>query len=141
VVVEIGSIEGKAYISLTQWEADDYQVRAAIAVREGDFAGAMERVWFFRKDFVAFVQALREFSVAHKGTARLESMSPGEVVVSISRLDLAGHILVETQVSRWQYVGDRPFRNLVAVAFELDPSQLPDVVQNLAAVIAKAQPS
>lgn len=139
--MEIGSIAVKSYVSLTEWEADDYGVKAAIAVRDGDFAGAYDKVWFFRNDFAAFVQALRAFSVAHKGEARLESMSPGEAIVSISRLDAAGHILVEAQVSRWQYVGDRSFRNLVAVAFDLDPSQLADVVQSLAAVITEAQPS
>jgi hypothetical protein len=90
--VELGSIDERSYVSLTHWEADDYGVKAAIAVRDGDFAGAYDEVWFFRKDFAAFVQALREFSVAHKGEARLESMGPGEAVVSISRLDAAGHI-------------------------------------------------
>lgn len=141
VVVEIGSLKGQSYISLTDWEADDYGVKTAIAVRDGDFAGAYDKVWFFRKDFAAFVQALRAFSVAHKGEARLESMSPGEAIVSIGRLDAAGHVLVEAQISRWQYVGDRSFRKLVAVALELDPSQLAVVVQNLAAVISEAQPS
>ena len=139
--MEIGSLEGKSSISLTHWEADDYGVKAAIAVQNGDFAGAHDEVWFFRDDFAAFVQALRTFILAHKGEVRLESMSPGEAVVSISRLDAAGHILVEVQVSRWQYVRDRSFRNLVSVAFELDPSQLPDCVRSLAAVYAEAQPS
>lgn len=61
-------------------------MKAAIAIRDGDFARAYDQVWFFREDFAAFVQALRAFSVAPKGVARLESMSPGEAVVTIGRL-------------------------------------------------------
>jgi hypothetical protein len=141
VFVELGSIEGKSSISLIRWEASDWVVQATVAIRNDDFAGAYHKVRFFREDFAAFVQALREFSVAHKGEARLESINPDEAVVSISRLDGAGHILVEAQVSRWQDVRDRSFRNLVSFAFELDPSQLPDVVRSLAAIIAEAQPS
>lgn len=139
--MEIRFFGGESHISLTLWEADNYEVKSAIAVRDGDFAGAYDEVWFFRDDVATFVQALAAFTVAHEGEARLESMSPGEAVVSIRRLDAARHILVETQVSRWHYVGDRPFRNLISVAFELDPSQLPDVVRSLAAVIADAKPS
>jgi hypothetical protein len=80
-------------------------------------------------------------AVAHGGEARLESRSPGEAVLSIRRLDAARHVLAEAQVARWQYVRDRPFLNRVSVTFELDPSQLPDVVQSLAAVVDEAEPS
>ena len=141
VVAEIRSIEGDSYLSLTQWEADDFGVKAAIGVRDGEFAGAYDRVWFFRDKFATFVQARAEFTVAHEGEARLESMSPGEAIVSIRRLDAARHILAEVQVSRWHYVRGRLFRHLVSVMFEVDPSHRPEAVRSLAAVIAEGKPS
>ena len=139
--MEIRPIDGESYISLTHWDVGDDGMMAAMAVRDGDFAGAYEKVSFFRTDFAAFIEALAAFTVAHEGEARLESISPGEAVVYIRRLDAAHHVLAEVQVSRWHYVRARGFRNQVSVAFELDPSQVPDVARNLAAVIAEAKPS
>ena len=52
-----------------------------------------------------------------------------------------GAVLAETPVARWHAVTDRAFLNRVSVTFEIDPSQLPDVVRSLAAVIAEAEPS
>lgn len=133
--MEIRSIEGESFVSLTQWKADDYGVKAAIAVRDGEFAGAYDEVWFFRDAFVAFIEALRNLSMTHEGEAKLESMSPGEAILSIRRLDIARHLLAEVQVARWHYIRDHPYLNRVVVTFEPDPMQLPDVVRSLAAVM------
>lgn len=98
--MELRSIDGESSISLTDWEVDDFGVKAAIAVRDHDFAGAHDEVWFAYNASEAFIQALGQFSIAHEGEARLESMedlgadSLGEVVLSIRRLDLARHVLV-----------------------------------------------
>lgn len=139
--MELRSIDGQSYIALTEWEADHYGVKAAVAVRDGNFAGANHQVWFFREAFVAFVQALREFTDAHQGEARLESMSPNEAALSIRRFDLAGHVVAEAQLSHGHFVRSRSVDNQVTVIFELDPSRLPDIVRALAAVIGGAEPA
>ena len=137
--MELRSFDGRSYVSLTTWKVDDYGVKAAIAVQDLGFAGAYDEVWFFRNAFVSFIQALSQFADKHEGEAHLESMSPGEAVLSIRSLDIARHVLVEAQVARWHCIRSHPFLNRVSVAFELDPSLLPDVVRNLAAVIAEAK--
>lgn len=137
--MEFLSIDGKSYIALTEWEADHYGVKAAMVVRDGDFAGANHQVWFFREAFVAFVQALREFTDAHQGEARLESMSPNEAALSIRRFDLAGHVVAEARLSHGHFVRSRSVDNQVSVTFELSPSRLPDIVHALEAVISDAE--
>jgi hypothetical protein len=94
-----------------------------------------------REAFSAFIQALAHFTHTHDGEARLESMIPDEAVLSIRRLDMARHLLAEAQVGCWHYVRGRAFFNRVSVTFELDPSQLPDIVRSLAAVIDDAEQS
>jgi len=139
--MEFRSIDGQSYIALTEWEADDYGVKAAVAIRDGDFAGANHEVWFFRDAFVAFVQALRKFSDTHEDEAQLESMSPNEAALSIRHFDLARHVVVEAQLSYGHFIRVRSVDNQVAVIFELDPSRLPDVVHSLEAIISDPEPA
>jgi NAD(P)-dependent dehydrogenase (short-subunit alcohol dehydrogenase family) len=97
--MELRSIDGESSISLTEWEADDIGIKAAIAVRDGTFTGASDEVWFFRDAFAAFVRALDHLIKRHEGDARLDSMSPEEVLLSIRSLDSARHVLVEAQIA------------------------------------------
>jgi hypothetical protein len=102
--MEIWSIDRDASISLTEWEIDDYGVKVAMAAQNGTFAGANEEVWFFRDRFAAFTQALGAFALERDGEVHIESMSPGEGVLTIRRLDLARHILVRRSSSRVQFL-------------------------------------
>lgn len=138
--MEIRSFDGKSYISLKVRKADDYSVMAGIAVQDLSFAGAYDEVGFFRGAFATFIQALEDVINEHEGEARLESMSPGEAILSIHHLGVTRGVVIEVQVARWHYVCDRQFLNRVSVAFELDSSQLPNVVSSLAVVIAEAKP-
>jgi hypothetical protein len=133
--MELRSIDGESSISLTEWEADDIGIKAAIVLRDGSFTGASEEAWFFRDALGAFVRALEHFTVRHEGEARLESMSPEEAMLSIRPMDSARHVLVEAQIARGHYLRGQHVENRVCVTFELDPSRLPDIVRSLAAVI------
>lgn len=140
--MEFRELDGQSSVSLTNWkrnttDAGFYSVQATITVQSYGFTGTYDEVWFFQDEFAAFVQALRQFTRAHEGEARLESMSPKEAMVSVRRLDAAAHVLIEVQVARWLFHRNRSFLNSVSVAFELDPSQLPTAVDTLAAVIAE----
>ncbi|HEX9056401.1 MAG TPA: hypothetical protein VF818_02625, partial [Ktedonobacterales bacterium] len=104
----------------------------------GGFTGASKAVWFFRDAFEEFVRALRKFTNDHDGDLRIESINPGEAMLSIRQLDPARHVLAEAQVARGHYLCDRYFYDRVCVTFELDPSQLPDIVRGLESVIAEA---
>lgn len=142
--MEIRSSDGKSYVSLTGRKVDDYAVMAAIAVQDLSFAGAYDKVGFFRDAFAAFIRSLEDIADEQEGEARLESMSPEEAILSIRpirRFGVTLCALVEVQVGRWHYVCDRQLFNRVSVAFELAPSLLPDVVRSLAAVITEAEPS
>jgi hypothetical protein len=137
--VELRSIDLQACISLTAWRVDDTLVKVAMAVQDGDFTGGNEPVYFFRDAFAAFIEALEHFSRDHAGEARLESVNPGEAMLSIRPIDAARHVLAEAQVARGHYLRDHYYWDCISVAFELDPSQLPDIVRSLAAVIASAE--
>ena len=133
--MELRSIKGDSSVSLTEWEADDLGIKAAIAVRDGAFTSASDEVWFFRDTFAAFVRALKHLTVRHEGEARLDSMSPEDTMLSIRPLDSARHVLVEAQIARGHYLRSHYVESRVCVTFELDPSRLPDIVRCLAAVI------
>lgn len=137
--VELRSLDGQSSISLTEGQADDFGVKVAMAVKDGDFAGAYDEVWFFRDAFAAFIRALSQFTVDHDGEVRLESMSTDEALLSIRRLDAARHVLAEARVSRGRYLRDHYFLDRVSVTFELDPSQLPDAVRGFAALIGEME--
>jgi hypothetical protein len=133
--MELRSIEGESSISLSEWEADDLGIKAAIAVQDGAFSGASDEVWFFRDAFAAFVRALEQLVMRYEVEARLDSMSPEEVMLSIRPMESARHMLVEAQIAHGHYLSGHYFENRVCVTFELDPSRLPDIVRSLAAVI------
>lgn len=137
--MEFRSADGRSFVSLTISKADDYSVMAAIAARDLSFAGAYDEVGFFRDRFAAFIRALEDVTDGHEGEARLESMSPGEAILSVRRLGKDRCMLIEAQVARLHYVCDHGLYNRVSVGFELDESQLPDIVRRLAAVIAEAE--
>jgi hypothetical protein len=136
--VELRSIDLQACISLTAWHVDDAFVKVAMTVQDGGFTGGNEPVYFFRDAFATFIEALEHFSRDHAGEARLESVNPGEAMLSIRPLDAARHVLAEAKVARGHYLRDHYYWDRVLVAFELDPSQLPDIVRSLTAIIASA---
>src|SRR5258708_34032272 len=97
-----------------------------MAVQDCGLAGTYDEVWFFRDAFVTFVQALAQFTVCHEGEARLESMSPGEAVLSIRQLDMARHVLAEAPVARGHSLPGHSFYDRVCGTFQLAPPPLPE---------------
>ncbi len=155
--MELRELDGNSSISLTNWQWAKnfygmYGVQATITLQSYGFSGTLsgtyKQVWFSKNEFAAFAQTLQQFTRNHEAEARLESkwmsaesaMSPEGVIVSIRRLDIAAHVLVEAQLSMWLLHRDRSFLNSVSVAFELEPSQLPSTVEALAAVLAEGEP-
>ena len=64
------------------------------------FSGCNPSVWISHSDLSAFLRDLRKLDRTRRGEARLESMSPGELVLKISVIDGVGYTRADVTVSR-----------------------------------------
>lgn len=135
--MRIESMEGDAFITLNEWTVDKMSgdLSASVNVRHDVFSGGAQEAWFFREDVLAFIAALNRLAQTHEGEARLESMSPGEVVLHVERLDLARHLVLHAIVSATSYVRDRLFNDQVSISFEVGPVALNQTALELAAIL------
>jgi len=106
-------------------------VRLAVRVRFGDFAGAAD-AWILRDAWDAFLADLRTLDERRRGEALLQGISPGELRLRFFARDRAGHLAVEGEV------GTRAHGREALLRFdpiEIDPSSLPALARELTSAV------
>ncbi|NMO21441.1 hypothetical protein HPC49_42935 [Pyxidicoccus fallax] len=93
----------------------------------GAFTGKTA-VWVEREAFTDFLQALEALERTRQGSARLESISPGELELVIRSVDSVGHLVLQLSLADHPYVGDDRMEHRLRGGFALDPSRLPEVL-------------
>lgn len=112
-VVEFGG-EG------TPAEEDAY---ITIRVQSSGFVGSND-LWVDGADFKSFCLQLVELERARKGEARLSSISPDELNLTIKAIDSLGHVAVIGTTGYAVQGGQQMYEHGVTFGFEFDPSQL-----------------
>ena len=108
--------------------------RLAVKACSGGFSGE-STAWVDAAALASFVEQLQALEQGRQGSAQIESMSPGEFVLSIWSVDRRGHLAVGGRVLRHIHGHDAgPYPHVVEFSFEFDPSFLPSVVAAFQAI-------
>jgi hypothetical protein len=112
----------KSIVTLPQ-AAGDMSLWASVV--SGDFVGGAS-AWIDRPSWDAFLAQLGELEHTLSGSAAVESMSPGELVLEIAATRPTAPLLVRGQVARTSSAG---LDHLLRFGFELNPSALPELLR------------
>jgi hypothetical protein len=128
------SDKGSCHFTISQLEIEPRQrdIRANVSVEGNGFAGANDSVWFERTEIDRFVAKLRALDRSREGIATLETMSPGECVLTFRTVDKAGHILLDVQMARLVYTLGKAVYFRCRVGFEVDSSEFSRTIEELA---------
>jgi hypothetical protein len=119
------------FLEIERAASDVDDLRLLVRVQFHGFSAEID-TWVLRAEWLGFAQDLGVLEERRQGSAKLESISPGELSITIRSTDHAGHMGVEGTVGARCYDYTASLR-VAVLAF--DPSQLPALVQD-ARVIA-----
>ena len=138
--MKLGSDSGD-FVELARQDGDAYDVLLNVSVRRAGFSATAD-TWVSAEAWHAFAQQLAILEERRQGEARVESISPGELLLVVRSVDRAGHLGVEGQI------GTRTYDTEVSMHFSVfafDPSQLPGFARSArdisAAVAAPRAPT
>jgi hypothetical protein len=124
---------GKDRVEISCAERGEPQTPAAedlllvVTVVTSGFEGKND-AWVLRDAWRDFLAGMKGLDETRQGEASVESMSPGELRLSVQSLDLLGHLGVEGMI------GLRSNKRTVRLEFspiEFDPSQISEIVRGL----------
>jgi len=104
----------------SQFEPGNADLALAVRVSRDGFIGEIQ-TWVRRHDWFAFAQALTVLDERRTGDARVASMSPGELELTVKALDRQGHLGIEGVIGRREFDREIDLRFSV---FAFDPSQV-----------------
>jgi len=115
-VVAYGTLEGR----------NEGDLRLAVSVRSGDFAGKYGEVWIAKDEWQSFLISLAQLERERKGTASLLAMSPDEFELHLQITDRAGHLVAFGFLARhfWLPPTHEATISRVHYGMRLDPSML-----------------
>jgi hypothetical protein len=95
----------------------------SIKLSSAGFSGE-NSLWVMSESICAFCRALMELEKTRRGSAVLESISPGELTLIIRNIDRAGHMGIEGKTGYHVQRENSSAFHSVEFGFEFDPSQL-----------------
>jgi len=115
-----------------------------VRIVSGNFTGAIDEVGLWREEVERFVTALERLERERVDEAVLGSMSPDEFGFSLRIVDRAGHAALTTWLRRpllsGPMVGAEPRENVVALVERVDPTTLPQIVDDFRLLLAFRRP-
>jgi hypothetical protein len=112
--------ENGDFVELNRQHDDAADVFVTVSVSRAGFAATAE-AWILAEAWHSFAQQLSVLEERRQGEARVESISPGELLLVVKSADRAGHLGVEGHVGTRTYDTDVSMRFSM---FAFDPSQL-----------------
>jgi hypothetical protein len=110
--------------------ASDLSLNVVVSAK--GFTGRNDAAWVAGSDWNSFIEALRKLDRTRSGQAVISSMSPNDFQLSIFASGPAGHMFAQGWVGRGYYsVRSLLLENHVSFGIEIDPSTLPDLIQQL----------
>lgn len=107
-----------------------------IAVQSSGFAGN-GTCWVEWANMWRFCLAMNALNTKMRGKAELQSMSKGELALTIQQISARGAFAVEGQIGRLIYATDHIFRHAVTFGFEIELSQVEKAAKQLARLAAE----
>ncbi len=82
-----------------------------------------------------FVRELEVLEASRRGSAQLRAMSPRELRLEVRSTDSAGHMEVRLHIERITYGRVGSHTHAAALAFDIDPSELPSWLRDFRALL------
>ena len=122
-VLERGTLDGR----------NEGDLRLAVSVRYGTFAGSYDQVWIAKDERSSFVGGMRRLERQRSGKASLMSISPGEFELHLQVVDSAGHLAAHGYLSRYHlgHPSGKGARSRIEYHVSVDPSLLRELVLSL----------
>ncbi len=110
-----------------------------VEVAAWQFTGAAPDIGFHTDDVEQFVADLDQLDARVEGSAKLESMSPGEFTLQFMTVGLARHLIVLAQLKRQDWLEDRPFDQSVSIGFGIELAEVSKTANALRAYLQSGQ--
>ena len=91
-------------------------------------------IWLSEADIDKFLIDLEALDKYRSGHAVLESMSPGELMLTFHAIDSLGHLSVTLYYKKEDRI-DKDYSHEIKVEFQIDPTSLPTVRNELLELI------
>jgi hypothetical protein len=111
-------------------------IRVKVTVTLQEFLGTYDSVYLELPALAEFIKSLTRLEHTRSGEAELQGMSPGEFSLKLRSRDNLGHLVVEVMLQRYQYSGPTYWPTKVSGGFELEPTDLPKIVNQFRALVA-----
>ena len=112
----------------------EFRIRVRVTGSGTEFA-ADTSPWVSADNLATFVNELRRLERERTGEARLTSMSPGELTLTVKVVDRAGHAAISGQVGRHCFMRDERVWCTLPFDLELDPTELPTILAEFEALL------
>lgn len=134
--MRVSSLNGD-FVSVERLQGDDVSgdFLVLVEVRRHGFSGRID-TWILRDTLGAFVRDVARLEETRRGSATLESISPGELRLEIRATDSAGHMAIGGTIGYRSFDGETA---LAFAPFDFDPSMLPELVRQAERLLASGQ--
>jgi len=134
--VRIGTSTEMVEIDCTEFEGAESPARGdlllVVSVQCAGFTGKID-TWVDHASWSDFLRQLGDLERHRQGRATVESISPGELRLSLRVTDLAGHMAIDG------FVGVRESSQEIRLEFspiQFDPTALPEILRQVSALAA-----
>lgn len=134
--MQVSSEDRTMSVRIRLLESEDRGVPSVKTAVDADFGGftGSTTVWFERDALDAMINALGRLAVTRGGEAKVESMSPGEAMLSVTTLDRAGHLLFSASLLKHAWIRGKQVERRASGSFEIDPTALDALIDGLRAL-------
>jgi len=123
--------DGQSYVKIYADKEDDMGVRFTVETRCRGFSSTLAGIYIFFDDLSDFISEFQTLENERRGEARLRSASPDEFELLVRIIDRAGHGLISLRLQDLSYVEIAVIPCTLEVAFSIDPTTLPFILQKL----------
>jgi len=102
-------------------------IRVRVGLTLPGFHGQSSDVWLFGQDLDEFVRDVRALEAKRSGSASLDSGD--EFRLELRPVDRVGHYEACVSLGAYQHSGATCWLTVLSGGFEIDPSQLPDILR------------
>jgi hypothetical protein len=127
-------------LSVLESALDHYpSFRIQIHLVTEEFEGNFDRnIWISEADVESFINGLQKLDESRNGQETLNSMSPGEFHLGFKNIDKLGHLAVVLRIKKESSV-DHTYHDDLKIEFEIDPTSLPKIINQLSQLITHKQ--
>ncbi|WP_316674903.1 hypothetical protein [uncultured Tolumonas sp.] len=103
-------------------------IKAEITLKLHSFQGSYDEVWLEHSEIMRFLSEVKNLESSHRGSAKIASVSPDELLFEVRSFDNLGHMEIEVQLHCYQFDGTKYRPTFLKGEFEINPSNLHKII-------------